>query len=390
MDLAEQVDPEEWHKIMDRFFAILSEGVHRFEGTINQFTGDGIMALFGAPIAHEDHARRACFTALHLQKELRRYAEELRLKRAVSFSVRIGLNSGEVVVGKIGDDLRMDYTAQGHTVGLAARMEQIAEPGRIYAAEKTAELVRGFFQLRDLGTSELKGVSRPVRIYELEGTGPLRTAFDVRRARGLSRFVGRAGEMASLEAALSRALEGSGQVVGVVAEAGVGKSRLCFEFVERSRACGVAIYQARGLAHGKAIPFLPVLEILREYFGITEREGDRAAREKIAGRLLLLDREFEEVLPLVFDFLGVTDPERPPPPAMGPEERQAELFRFLKRLVHAHTRREPMIIVLEDLHWWDPGSLAFAENQAEVVAGARELMLVNFRPEYHAAWMQKS
>src|SRR6059036_1796591 len=168
MELAEQVDAEAWHLILDRFFQILADGVHRFEGTVNQYTGDGIMALFGAPIAHEDHARRACYAALHLSEALRRYANELRLARGLNFSVRIGLNSGEVVVGKIGDDLRMDYTAQGHTVGLAARMEQIAEPGRIYAAEKTAELVRGFFQLRDLGTSELKGVSRPARIYELE------------------------------------------------------------------------------------------------------------------------------------------------------------------------------------------------------------------------------
>jgi class 3 adenylate cyclase len=158
MDLAEQVDPEEWHKIMDRFFAILFEGVHRFEGTINQYTGDGIMALFGAPIAHEDHAQRACYAALHLQQELRRYADEMRLERGLSFFVRMGLNSGEVVVGKIGDDLRMDYTAQGHTVGLAARMEQIAEPGKALLTGDTAKLVTGYFQLRDLGETQVKGL----------------------------------------------------------------------------------------------------------------------------------------------------------------------------------------------------------------------------------------
>jgi class 3 adenylate cyclase len=157
MDLAEQVDAEEWHRIMDRFFAILSEGVHRFEGTINQFTGDGIMALFGAPIAHEDHAQRACYAALHLRDELRPYADELRLARGLSFSVRMGLNSGEVVVGKIGEDLRMDYTAQGHTVGLAARMEQLAETRSIYLTEHTAKLVGGYFALRDLGASRVKG-----------------------------------------------------------------------------------------------------------------------------------------------------------------------------------------------------------------------------------------
>jgi class 3 adenylate cyclase len=172
MDLAEQIDPEDWHRIMDRFFAILSDGVHRFEGTINQFTGDGIMALFGAPIAHEDHAQRACYAALHLKDELRRYAEDLKRSRGLSFSVRMGLNSGEVVVGKIGDDLRMDYTAQGQTVGLAARMEQLAAPGSAYLTEHTAKLVSGFFQLRDLGSFEIKGMRDPVRVHELGGVGP--------------------------------------------------------------------------------------------------------------------------------------------------------------------------------------------------------------------------
>src|SRR6266705_2891377 len=182
MDLAEQVDPEKWHGILDRFFQILSEGVHRFEGTVNQYTGDGIMALFGAPIAHEDHARRACYAALHLLDGLRAYANELRLRRGLSFSARLGINSGEVIVGKIGDDLRMDYTAQGHTVGLAARMEQIAEPGKVYVTEHTAALVEGFFQLGDLGEMEVKGVHAPLQVYELCGVGPLRTRLDVSRA----------------------------------------------------------------------------------------------------------------------------------------------------------------------------------------------------------------
>jgi class 3 adenylate cyclase len=156
MDLAEQVDPEEWHKILDRFFTILSEGIHRFEGTVNQYTGDGIMALFGAPITHEDQAERACYAALHLRDELRPYADELRIARGMNFSVRMGLNSGEVVVGKIGEDLRMDYTGQGHTVGLAARMEQLAETRSIYLTEHTAKLVGGYFALRDLGASHIR------------------------------------------------------------------------------------------------------------------------------------------------------------------------------------------------------------------------------------------
>src|SRR5438093_4441148 len=246
MELAESVDPEDWYRIMDRFFTILAEGVHRFEGTVNQYTGDGIMALFGAPLAHEDHAQRACWAALHLGEALRRYADELRLDRGLNFSVRLGLNSGEVVVGKIGDDLRMDYTAQGQVVGLAQRMEQLAAADRVCLTEHTARLVEGYFRLRDLGTLAVKGTSAPLRVFELEGAGALRTRLDASRARGFTRFVGRVDEMAALEAALARARTGDGGVVGVVGEAGIGKSRLCHEFLERCRARGLGTHQVTG------------------------------------------------------------------------------------------------------------------------------------------------
>src|SRR5437867_8912720 len=208
MELAEQVDPEEWHRILDRFFEILTEGVHRFEGTINQYTGDGVMALFGAPLAHEDHAHRACYAALHLGDELRRFAQELKRERGLTFATRMGLNSGEVVVGSIGDDLRMDYTAQGHVVGIAARLQALADPGKVYVSEQTAALVEGFFALESLGAFRLKGVTEPLRVFSLEGVGRMRTRLDVSRARGLSRFVGRRDEMAALEAALARAVQG--------------------------------------------------------------------------------------------------------------------------------------------------------------------------------------
>jgi class 3 adenylate cyclase len=389
MDLAEQVDPEEWHKIMDRFFAILSEGVHRFEGTINQYTGDGIMALFGAPVAHEDHARRACYAALALQEDLRRYANALRLEKGLNFSVRMGLNSGEVVVGKIGDDLRMDYTAQGHTVGLAARMEQLAESGKAYVSEHTAALADGFVTLQDLGRLALKGVTEPIRVYELQGIGKLRTKLDVSRARGFSRFVGRANEMAALEAALGRAVEGNGQIVGVVAHPGFGKSRLCFEFAERCRARGITVYEARGVPHGKLIPFLPILELFRAFFRITDQDGSEAAREKIAGRMLLLDDGLKDALPLMFDFLEVPDPERSVP-QMDPQARLRQLFGIFKRIAQARSGREPAVILLEDLHWFDGGSDAVLEFLVDTAEGMRTLIVVNFRPEYHAGWMQRS
>ncbi len=389
MELAEQLDPEEWHQILDRFFAILADGVHRFEGTVNQYTGDGIMALFGAPIAHEDHAQRACYAALHLREEITRYATEVKRRHGVSFAARMGLNSGEVIVGKIGDDLRMDYTAQGHTVGLAQRMESLAEPNTCYLSAATAHLVTGFFALDDLGAFQVKGVSESVDVFVLRGVGALRTHFDAARARGLSRFVGREADMQALEDALAQAQAGNGQVVGVVAPPGIGKSRLGFEFLERCRARGLTVNVGHAVAHGKNIPLLPMLEVFRSYYGITESDPDRVVREKIAGRLLLIDESFRELLPVVFEFFGVSDPQRPVP-RMDPEAKQRQLFAVLRKVVRTSTMEHPLITLLEDLHWIDAGSETFLEQWIEATAGSRSLLLVNFRPEYHAAWMSKS
>jgi class 3 adenylate cyclase/tetratricopeptide (TPR) repeat protein len=389
VELAESVDAEEWHRIMDQFFVIITEGIHRFEGTINQYTGDGVMALFGAPIAHEDHAQRACYAALQLTEDLRRYADQLRRTRGMNFSVRMGLDSGEVVVGKIGDDLRMDYTAQGHSVSLAARMEHLAEPGRVYVTDNTEALVRGLFRLHDLGPFDLKGVGRPVRVHRLESAGPFRSSLDVARSRGFSRFVGRDGEMSSFEAALAHALEGNGQVMAVVGEAGVGKSRLCYEFLERCRNRGLRVHEVHGFPHGRTIPLLPILELLRSSFGITEQDSDQMAREKIAGRLLLLDDAFRRDLPLVFDFLGLQDPKHPLPPR-DPEGRQRQLFALVRRLVQSRSRREAAVIAVEDLHWFDSGSEAFIENLVDAIPGTRTLLLVNYRPDYDAPWFRRS
>ena len=340
MDMAEQVDPEEWRQIMQRFFSLLSEGVRRFEGTVDKFTGDGIMALFGAPIAHEDHAPRACFAALRIGELVSEYAAELRRSRGMSFSVRIGINSGEVVAGAIGEDSEPEYTAVGHTVGLAQRMEALAEPGKAYLTEHAAKLAEGYLELKDLGEFEVKGASRPIRVYELVGAGSARSRLDLSRERGLSRFVGRAKEMKVLEEALERAKQGHGEVIGIVADPGVGKSRLCHEFAERCRAQGIDVYEAQAQAHGEAIPFLPVLQMMRGYFGIEDRDSERVAREKIAGRLLLLDPDFSDDLPLVFDFLGVPDPKRPAP-QVSAEARQRLLRGVIRRRVQgarAHGR----------------------------------------------------
>ena len=389
MELAEQLDPEEWHRTLERFFAILTEGVHRFEGTVNQYTGDGIMALFGAPIAHEDHAQRACYAALHLQDALRFYGDELRVTHGLNFGFRIGMNSGEVVVGKIGDDLRMDYTAQGHTVGLAQRMEALADSRSIVLSANTARIVDGFFRLRDLGAMRIKGVADAQHVFELEGLGQHRTRLDTSRARGLSRFVGRGDEMGALASALARSLEGNGRVAAVVGEPGVGKSRLCAEFVERCRAQDLMVYEAHCPAHGKTIPYLPLLELLRNLFGITDQDGVREARQKIAGELALLDDGFADDRALVLDFLGVADPKAPQL-QLAPEVRQRRLFAFLRRLIQLRTQAEPMVLLIDDLHWIDPGSDLFVAQIVEAVSATRTLLLVNFRPEYEADWTRKS
>ena len=388
MELAEQVDPEEWHGILDRFFRILTDGIHRFEGTVNQYTGDGIMALFGAPISHEDHAQRACYSALQLRDALKDYAQQLKREHGLDLSVRMGMNSGDVVVGKIGDDLRMDYTAKGHTVGLAARMEQLAEQEKPYLSEATARLVDGYFDLEELGEFKIKGVSAPMAAYGLLRAGSLRTRFDISRSRGLTRFVGRNDEIEALHGALARARAGSGQVVGVVADAGTGKSRLCYEFTSWCRAEGIEVLEGHGLAHGKNIPFLPMLEIVRGYFGISDQDDARGVREKIAGRLLLLDEGFREALPLMFEFLGAPDPTRPVP-RMDPEARQRQLFAIIREIVQSDND-DVGVTLIEDLHWVDRGTESYIEQYVDALPGSRNVLLLTFRPGYHAVWMQKS
>jgi class 3 adenylate cyclase/tetratricopeptide (TPR) repeat protein len=385
MDLAEGQDPEEWRKIMQRFFAILAEAVERFEGTVDKFTGDGIMAVFGAPVAHEDHARRACYAALQMLENVAEYAAELRRAQGLNFSTRIGINSGEVVAGAIGAGGEGEYTAIGHTVGLAQRMEALAEPGKVFLTESTAALAGGFLELKELGEFEIKGVSHPVGVFELTGVGAARSRLDLSRERGFSRFVGRETEMAALMEALAQAEAGNGAVVGIEAEPGVGKSRLTYEFAERCRERGIEVFEAQGQSHGTSIPFMPVLQMLRAYFGIADGDGERTVREKIAGRALLLDPALAEELPLIFDFLGVPDPDRPLA-QMSPEARARALGRTVCRLINSPSRRHTVVLVVEDLHWMDEGSSTMLDEMVNSVAGTNTLGVLNFRPEYSLGW----
>jgi adenylate cyclase len=313
------------------------------------------------------------------------YAAELRRRLGLNFSTRIGINSGEVVAGAIGEGRDSEYTAIGHTVGLAQRMEALAEPGKAYVTEHTAELASGFLDLDDLGEFEIKGASQPVRVFELAGVGQARSRLDLSRARGFTSFVGRDEEMRALRAALEDAKAGRGGVIGLVAEPGVGKSRICHEFAQSCRAEGLEVFEAQAQAHGTSIPFMPVLQMLRAFFGVGEREPEQAAREKIAGRALLLDPGFAEDLPLMFDFLGVPDPNRPVA-QMSPDARQRALGGIVCRLANAPARRKTLVLLIEDLHWIDEGSNAMLADLVDSIEGTNTLAVVNFRPEYTPPW----
>src|SRR5215510_9740367 len=324
MRLAEKLDAEEWHRVLDRVFEILAAAIHGVEGTINQFTGDGVMALFGAPIAHEDHARRACQAALAARDALRAYAETLR-PRGIGLAVRMGINSDEVVVGKIGDDLRMDYTAQGQAVGLAARMQQLAEPDTVLLTENTARLVEGFCALADTGPRSVKGVSAPIRVFELAAMGPARTRLDAAGRRGLTRLIGRDTELTWLENILARSIGSDGQVVGIVGEAGVGKSRLCLEFARRSRARGVALYEVHCPAHAVTVPRFAIRDLLRSFLGLTQTDEVEAMRQSVAEQLGALDASLADAVPLALDVLGVA--------AESSSRTTTDLAGFMRRLL---------------------------------------------------------
>ena len=382
--LAEQAGAEAWHLILDRYFTLLSGAVHRYEGTVNQYTGDGIMALFGAPLAHEDHAVRACFAALEMQRQVRLYADELRLSSGLNLSIRVGLNTGEVIVGAIGDDLRMDYTAQGLTVNLAARMEQICEPGRIYATRNTAALAEGYFRLRDLGEMAVAGMDLPLRVYEVEGEGTIKTRLERGLARGAACFVGREAERRQLRAALDEALAGRGQVVAVVGEAGIGKSRLCHEFAQDCERAGIAVHRATGVPYAAAMPFHPVQTLTRRRLCLPDEGGAADLKRLAAGALLLFDPAAVALLPRLLEFLGSGEAAAAGAGA-GADRRQ--LFELLARLLPRADA--PQVLLVEDLHFADSGSEAFLEMLIAQVAGTSTLLLLNFRPDYSAPWLEQ-
>jgi len=389
MELIAERDPEEARKLLDPVLERMMEAVHHYEGTVTHIMGDGIMALFGAPLAHEDHAVRACYAALRIQEAIRRHNEELRRAQGVEVQIRVGLNSGEVVVGSIGSDLHMDYTAVGHTTHLAARMEQLAAPGSIRFSSETQRLAEGFVEVKSLGPVPVKGLAEPVEVYEVTGGRPVRTRLQAAAARGLTRFVGRDAEVEQLRQALQKAGEGRGQVMAIMGEPGVGKSRLFHEFIYSHRTEGWLILEAASVSYGKATVYFPVIDLLKNYFKIQDRDDHREIRQKVIGKLLALDRTLEPTLPAFFALLDVPveDPEWQ---AVHPPHRRQRTLDAMKRLLLRESQVQPLLVVFEDLHWIDSETQAVLDSLVESLPAARIFLLVNYRPEYRHAWGSKT
>ena len=388
MELLADRDPEDARKILDPVLERMMDAVHRYEGTVNQVMGDGIMALFGAPLAHEDHAVRACYAALRMQESVKQYSDGVRRSHGVEVSIRVGLNSGEVVVRSIGSDLHMDYTAVGQTTHLAARMEQLAAPGSIRLTADTLRLAEGYVGVKPLGPIPIKGLGAPVEVYEATGAGTVRSRLQASTARGLTRFVGRGAEIEQLRKALEQARAGHGQLVATVGEPGVGKSRLFHEFTHSHRLQDWLTLQSGSVSYGKATSYLPVIELLRAYFRVHGREDHREVREKVTGKLLTLDRALEPTLPALLALLDV--PVEGTWKGLDPPQRRQLTLDAIKRLLLRESQRQPLLVIFEDLHWIDSETQALLESLVDSLPTARLLLLVNYRPEYQHGWGSKT
>ena len=381
MDLLESLDPEDARGLFDPALALMVEVVRRFDGHVVQSTGDGIFALFGAPIAHEDHPQRAIYAALELQERIRRYSDSLRELGRRPIYVRVGINTGEAVVRRVRtDDARVEYTPIGHPTSLAARLQTIATPGTVVVGEQTRKLSEGLFEFKVLAPRDIKGVSQPVIAYEVTGLGPLRTRLEAAARRGLVKFVGREAEFNEMQRALERALSGHGQIVGVVGDAGVGKSRL-FHELKATLGGGVKLFEASGLAHAKAWVYLPLIELLQKYFELQPDDDAEKRRYKITSRLLGLDPVLLDTVPYLNALLGVAEADDPIGQMALPLRKQRTLD-AIKRLLVRESLVQPLLIIFEDLHWFDTESLEFLTLFANSLANLQILMLLNHRPEF--------
>ncbi len=397
-ELIQGLDAEEAQALLDGAVKVMMDAVHRYEGTVSRAMGDGIMALFGAPIAHEDHAVRASYASLAIQEAMRRYAEQVRRLHGVVVETRVGLNSGEVIVRLISDDLHMDYTAMGQTVHLAARLEQMASSGTTLLSSETLRLAEGYVQVRSLGPVSIRGLADPVEAFELLGAGLARTRLQASAARGLARFVGRRAELEALHGALERAKAGHGQLAALVGEPGVGKSRLVWEVTHSHRtqgsshdpaARGWTILESASVPYGRATAYLPIIDLLKRYCGIEPQDDTRAVREKVSGKLLTLDRALEPALPALLSLLDVDNGD-PAWERLDPCQRRRRTLDALKRLLLRESQEQPLLLVFEDLHWIDGESQALLDALVDSLPTTPILLLVTYRPEYAHTWTNRS
>ena len=388
-ELIEGLDPEEARRLLDRAIERMMEAVHRYGGTVNHVLGDGIMAIFGAPVSYEGHALRACYAALAMQEGIHRYSDEVRHEHGLDVQIRVGLNSGEVVVRAMGNDLHINYSAIGQTTHLAARMEELATPGSIRLTAGTHRLVEGLVQVKPLGPVPVKGLRDRVEVFELIGVGPARRRLQAAAARGLTRFVGRQTELDVLQQALEQPRAGRGQVVAVMGEPGIGKSRLFWEFIHSQRTHGWFILEASSISYGKATAYLPLIDLLKTYFQLEERDGERRIREKLIGKLLTLDKALEPTLPAFLSLLEVPV-EDLQWQALDHLQRRQQTLDAVKRLLLRESQVQPLLLVFEDLHWIDGETQALLDTLVESLPAARVLLLVNYRPEYQHDWGSKT
>jgi len=388
-ELMEHLDPEDARRVIDPALRLMIDAVHRYDGYVVQSTGDGIFALFGAPIANEDHPQRALYAALRMQDELKRHSDRVRAEGGLPVQARVGINTGEVVVRSIKTgEGHVEYTPVGHTTNLASRMQTLAPIGSIATTDATRRLCEGYFTFKALGPTKVKGVAEPVAVNEVTGLGPLRTKLQRSAGRGLTKFVGRDREMDAMRAAAQLAREGRGQIVAAIAEAGTGKSRLFFEFKAKNQS-GWMVLETFSVSHGKASAYFPVIDLLHGYFGIEAGDDSRKRREKVNGRVVALDRNLEGTLPYLFGLLGLVEGNDPLAQMDGQVRKRRTLEAF-KRILLRESLNQPLMVIFEDLHWIDEHTQEFLNLLADSIGTAKILLLVNYRPEYSHGWGSKT
>src|SRR5215467_9199586 len=404
--LIEGRDPEEAQKLIDPVLRVMMDAVHRYEGTVNQVLGDGIMALFGAPLAHEDHAVRACYAALAMQEEMRRYRRRLGQSEESGLQIGIGLNSGEVVVRSISNDLNVDYSALGHTTHMAARMQELAAGGTTLITAPTLRQVEGFVQVKSVGAVQVKGVSRPVDAFEVVAATTARTRVQAAAVRGLTPLVGRRSEVEVFSKLMEEAGSGRGQILAMVGEPGLGKSRLVHEFTRHQLRPGWLVLEGASVSYGKATPYFPLIEMFHRYFQIADGEASESIQDRVITHILELDNMLKDTIPPILSLLGALPNEvHPPAPwtqfkevvdateryrGMDPQQRRRYTFEAIKRVLVGESQRQPLLIVFEDLHWIDSETQAFLDSFVESLPLARIVLLVDYRPEYSHGWGDKS